>query len=364
MDREARRRLRERGVLLATAGLCVALLVGLIFKLFGIIQVSLSALAALLAITLAVQALMWLVPHRGWDERLSWDPHFQILPMLSYILLLNVYLFFSPATRQLVLMAWFIALLFLAGTAGMGEVVLLAALMAGGYVTALALSPWRPPEATLIDAMAMAVVFWFINVYAGVLFRRLKRERSEMKSLRHRLSELALTDSLTGLPNRRRFEEALAAERARAERYGGRFCVAMLDVDHFKNYNDRRGHPAGDDLLRQLGDTLRAGLRTGDLMARYGGEEFAALMLNTGRTEALHVLDRLRGMVENMAFEGREVQPGGRLTISAGLSEWPEGGRDEEALLASADTALYRAKAAGRNRVVVSEPLALDGSYS
>jgi diguanylate cyclase (GGDEF)-like protein len=128
----------------------------------------------------------------------------------------------------------------------------------------------------------------------------------------------------------------------------------MIDVDHFKNYNDRLGHPEGDALLRQLADVIRSGLRTGDLAARHGGEEFALVMINTRIQDAADVVERLRRAVEQTPFPHREIQPEGRVTVSAGVAEYPGDGDSDEAVVVAADSALYRAKAAGRNRVLLA----------
>jgi diguanylate cyclase (GGDEF)-like protein len=253
-----------------------------------------------------------------------------------------------------VLMLWFVALMFMAGLARFREVAGLSTAMALGYVIAVAKSPYRAPEVNLADEVVLACVFWGTNLFAGIVFGRLHRQRAEMQALRRRLADHALTDALTGLPNRRRFDEALRSEVARVIRYGGRCSVALLDVDHFKNYNDRMGHPAGDTVLRDLGELLRRELRKGDLAARIGGEEFALLMLNTGRDEAARVVDRMRRVIEQAPFVQREIQPSGRLTVSAGVAEFPGDGADEAAFVASADAALYRAKSAGRNQVVAA----------
>jgi diguanylate cyclase (GGDEF)-like protein len=160
-----------------------------------------------------------------------------------------------------------------------------------------------------------------------------------------------LTDALTGLPNRRRFEEVLGSEIDRLQRYGGSCAVAIVDVDHFKSFNDQLGHPAGDSALRELAELLRDGLRTSDLAARIGGEEFGLIMVGTEKAAAAAVVERLRHATEERDFAagGR-----GRLTISAGVAACPGDAMDFATLFALADDALYRAKAAGRNRTCLA----------
>ena len=166
---------------------------------------------------------------------------------------------------------------------------------------------------------------------------------------------MALTDPLTQLPNRRHFEDVLRAELGRLRRYGGHCTVAMIDVDFFKHYNDAVGHMAGDTALRELADVMRRELRLNDMVARFGGEEFALIILSAGHEEALGIIERLRGDVQEHPFRHRDLQPGGRLTVSAGVASFPAAAVTYEALLQRADEALYRAKREGRNRTCVAE---------
>ncbi len=167
---------------------------------------------------------------------------------------------------------------------------------------------------------------------------------------RHRLVERqAATDELTGLPNRRIFMRALAAEIARAKRGGGAFSVVLLDLDDFKAVNDVYGHDAGDRALRQVADVLRQAMRESDIAARLGGEEFACLLPATGEHGAHGMAERIRAEVA----ERQIVLPDGvvvTVTASLGLAVYPQA-KTAEALLRGADRSLYRAKAEGKNRV-------------
>jgi diguanylate cyclase (GGDEF)-like protein len=115
------------------------------------------------------------------------------------------------------------------------------------------------------------------------------------------------------------------------------------------------GHLAGDTVLREMADVMRRELRLHDMVARFGGEEFALIMINAGKEEARPILERLRADVQEHPFRHRDIQPVGRITVSAGLASFPEDGTTYEALLKSADDALYRAKREGRNRVCVAD---------
>jgi diguanylate cyclase (GGDEF)-like protein len=163
----------------------------------------------------------------------------------------------------------------------------------------------------------------------------------ERADLLARLEAIARTDDLTGLANRRAWEELLPTELARADRDGSPMCVAMLDLDHFKAYNDEHGHQTGDRLLKAAAGAWRASLRATDVLARYGGEEFVVVLPRCDLEDALLLLARLRKATP-------EEQ-----TVSAGVALW-DGSEAPEALVARADEALYEAKNAGRNQVIVA----------
>jgi diguanylate cyclase (GGDEF)-like protein len=156
-----------------------------------------------------------------------------------------------------------------------------------------------------------------------------------------RMERIARTDELTGLANRRSWEEELPREIARGWRGGTSLCVAMLDLDRFKRYNDGHGHQAGDRLLKEAAGAWQSMLRPYDLLARYGGEEFGVILPGCGAADALGIVERLRAA----------TPPG--VTCSAGVAEW-DGEEHAEALVGRADAALYEAKHGGRDRAVVA----------
>jgi diguanylate cyclase (GGDEF)-like protein len=160
------------------------------------------------------------------------------------------------------------------------------------------------------------------------------------------LQRLSLTDGLTGLDNRRQLMLTLESEVERSQRHGHNFAVVMLDVDHFKDYNDTYGHLAGDTVLTRVGALLRECTRGVDCSARYGGEEFVLVLPETSVERAIEVADRIRTRLATEGFSN------GRITLSAGVAQFPRDGETPESILSSADAALYRAKGEGRDRVV------------
>lgn len=182
---------------------------------------------------------------------------------------------------------------------------------------------------------------------------------TERKELEGRLAQQAHLDYLTGLNNRRYFMELGETELARAQRHGRALSLFMLDIDHFKQFNDTYGHKAGDQVLQKLTEVMRATLRTVDILGRIGGEEFAVLLPETALAEATEVAERLRLEVERAAvvFEAGLPQ---HFTVSIGVTTKRDKETNLDILLSEADRALYQAKAAGRNRVVAASDGASD----
>lgn len=165
---------------------------------------------------------------------------------------------------------------------------------------------------------------------------------------------MAITDELTGLYNHRHLLRQLSAELSRTRRYGRPLTLAMIDIDHFKQYNDTHGHLIGNEILRTLGDLIRKNIREIDIPARYGGEEFLIIMPETNRVKGRLIAERLRKAIEEYPFKKIGRPPGEAVTISIGIASYPQNALSTHDLIETADRALYHAKAAGRNRVSIS----------
>lgn len=179
--------------------------------------------------------------------------------------------------------------------------------------------------------------------------RKLREQQAELEEMNDRLKSLASTDALTGLKNRRAFEERLDKELSRSRRHGHALSLILLDIDHFKSYNDTYGHPKGDEILRLVGRLLTRTMRETDFATRYGGEEFAILLPDTDREGAHRLAERLRHSIETAKWPDRVI------TASVGVASFGERASTAEALIDHADRALYRSKELGRNRVTMAE---------
>ncbi|HRK01945.1 MAG TPA: sensor domain-containing diguanylate cyclase [Oligoflexia bacterium] len=180
------------------------------------------------------------------------------------------------------------------------------------------------------------------------------RDVTAQKDAEKRLRELATTDGMTGLVNYRQFCKLLETEHLRSDRYKKQYSIVFCDIDHFKNFNDTNGHPAGDDLLREFAGVLETCVRNTDVAARYGGEEFVVLCTETDLKSALIVGERIRSAVADHAFEHGKKQPMGFVSISVGISGFPQSGKTWQEVLKAADEALYKSKEGGRNRVTIA----------
>ena len=188
------------------------------------------------------------------------------------------------------------------------------------------------------------------------LYRRLSLQQSGLERLNDELTAIARRDPLTGLGNRRALDEDLALLEARVRRYGHRYCMALMDIDHFKSYNDTYGHQAGDHILQAVTAELSAHTRGGDALYRYGGDEFLCIFPEQTLTSGGLAVERMRLGLEGLAIAHTGNGPA-VLTVSAGLAMLDPGRtRPASDVLKEADVALYRAKQLGRNRVEQAVP--------
>jgi diguanylate cyclase (GGDEF)-like protein len=206
-------------------------------------------------------------------------------------------------------------------------------------------------ETDLISSLTILTICYLFIFYLQNL---LLKAESEISSYAIELKDMVILDGLTGLYNRRFFDEQLAHEWMRSIRDHNSLSLVMIDIDRFKEFNDSYGHIKGDDCLRNISTTLKSSLaRTTDMLFRYGGEEFALILPNTNQEDALLITEKLRKVVETLGIEHKSSAIKDSVTISAGVFTMsPKPDEKQNLLLAGADNNLYLAKSKGRNQVV------------
>ncbi len=207
-----------------------------------------------------------------------------------------------------------------------------------------------PSLEAAVEAMRSGASDFVIKPVDGPTLELRIEKAMELESTRRQ----ANTDGLTGLYNHRYFQQRLGAEVDRCRRYGKALSLALFDLDHFKMFNDRFGHLRGDEAMIDVARVLRRHSRTSDVVARYGGEEFAAILPESGAPEAEIFAERVRRQIAERALVGAEGEQLGSLTISCGIASLVAGESPRD-LVERTDVALYRAKEAGRNRVMIAE---------
>lgn len=187
-----------------------------------------------------------------------------------------------------------------------------------------------------------------VVLYSAVTIDRRNHYQSSIN-----LRKISITDPLTGLLNRRYFEERISEEMERSKRHGQPFSLIILDIDNFKDFNDTYGHLCGDEALKNTGQMIKRCIRIIDIAARYGGEEFSIILPTTDKEDARLIGERIRDEIEKMSFMMKGTEEVARLTVSLGIASYPVDASTVEELINNADRALYKAKALGKNRVVL-----------
>jgi diguanylate cyclase (GGDEF)-like protein len=331
------------GGLLMAAGtallVCLSLLVCAFLDLLPW-EVAIESTAGVGALVAAFYALV----RTGFNRRFS-DPSLTTEQVAAAILFLAYIMYHAEAVRDALTQFYLVIMLYGALRLSAARLAALSILALAAHGTMLHLSYLRDQEymdfeaATTEFAVLMVTLPWFAAMggYVNRLRTRLGETNRELEGALERIRDIAVRDELTGTYNRRFLMESLARELARAGRSGGGFSVCLVDIDHFKAVNDTLGHAAGDDVLKQVAAIVGRGLRGSDVFGRFGGEEFLLVLPDTDPAGAKVLAERIRAAV---AAETR-------VTVTIGVAQ--HAGGDAAAVLARADQALYRGKAAGRN---------------
>ena len=287
------------------------------------------------------------------------DPSLTVEMMESAIVVLTWAMYYAtPAGRGVIILM--LPFIFLSGLFRLGTRDLLGvagfSVICYGAMTFLLLY-FRPAtidlRLMLLHWAALAAVlvwFAFMGGHMSRMRMQLALSKSGLEKALHSIQELATHDELTGVHNRRHLMEMLRHEKNRCARTGSTFCIAIVDLDLFKQINDKFGHQAGDDVLCGFSRSVVERMRASDYFGRYGGEEFLLILTDTNLEGARIVSDRLRRETEQLSFS--DTNPELRISVSIGLAEHQPGDEIEQTLK-RADNALYKAKAGGRNRVEV-----------
>jgi len=222
-----------------------------------------------------------------------------------------------------------------------------------------------------VECMKAGALEYLIKPFTIDQIQVAVRKAAHLRDLRKKAQErefykeLSYVDGLTGVHNRRYFDEALAAEIIKSKRHETGLVLLMIDIDDFKIYNDRNGHVKGDQALAKMAQVFRATCRGYDIVTRYGGEEFAILFPGATTKHAMELASRIMKGVRETKFEDAHVLPGGALTVSIGVACFPENAEDAAGLIRAADEALYAAKKKGKNWIAINRRLvAGDGSHA
>jgi len=350
-DRKQALRIRRFFIALVAYVLCASL--GYFSYLAGFTEW--KAIAGMLIIIPVINISLYILFRTGLNLKMV-DPSLTSIQMFAAILVTLYVIHFSNESRGVLLLACNIVLLFgifRLSTRSFLYVSIFTLLIYGGDIVLLKL--YRPQGVNLHieylqwGVLALVLVaFSVIGGYISSLRQNLSISKSEQAKAIEIIREMAIRDELTGLHNRRHVLELLDHEKNRSSRGGGIFCLAMLDIDHFKNVNDTYGHQAGDAVLQAVAAMIKTTMRNTEYCARYGGEEFLIVLTQTGIDGALIGAERVRTNIEKIPFPN--IGSNFKITVSIGLSEYRmrEGVDD---IIARADEALYRAKNGGRNRV-------------
>ncbi len=280
------------------------------------------------------------------------DPSLTIPQVLSAILMLTIAMFYTGSeARPVILLTVLMAFVFGVFRLPMPKLVGMALIAIAGYVVMIVLLVnFRAEDVDLRLEILRLTVFGIVLLWFAVMGGYISRLRKTLSDSRAAVEELATHDPLTGVYNRRHLSATLQQEKLRGDRSGDVFCVVILDLDFFKNINDTFGHQAGDEVLKTCAGCGSREVRPLDCFGRYGGEEFELLLIQTDLEGARIVAERIRNAMNRLSFP--QISPDLRVTVSIGLAQY----RPKEEIHETekrADVALYRAKAAGRNRCEV-----------
>lgn len=350
-DRMHAVRVRRFLLALAAYGICAPLFV--VAHFLGL--VSFAALLEILALGAAVNVVLWIVFHNRWNERAE-DPSLTGLQMALAIGVVMFAVYQFDRDRGLALMICLVVLSFGAFKFSTRQFLVATGMTLAAYAGVINLLMWKKPDTVNVwleafQWITLAIVLPCFAMVGGRLSevrQRLRKTNDELVTALATIQKMATNDTLTGLPNRAYFNEALGHSIAQSQRSGRPLALFFLDLDRFKNVNDTLGHGVGDRVLQEAASRLRRAVRASDLIARLGGDEFVLLVEEFRDDADLSDIATkiLKSFEPTMIVEGHELGLAG----SIGICAYPRDGHDAATLLSNADIAMYRAKEDGRGR--------------
>ena len=335
---------KKQAIFFAGAGFMLVFLVSIPFIHQHAIDLSWESWFKAALTNLIIWSSFWLIVHFKLDRFVPFDPHFILLPAVASAVMICFLVYLVPDLRALVLGGWLAVLLFGSGLLGFIEAILLSSFMASAYIMTIYYLINKGENLSFTYELWMMLPLMIFWTFGAFVLERAKRNRDEKRYLRQQLSEMAFTDSLTNLPNRRAFTELMNNN----QRSKDKTVIAVLDVDYFKQVNDQLGHEYGDRVLIDIGQIIRQGIRCEDMAARLGGDEFIILINHVELVDAHIMVERIRMQVEEkmqLLLAANKLT----ITLSIGLAQ-AKMGLDLKDVQRKADQALYAAKERGRNQ--------------
>jgi diguanylate cyclase len=314
-----------------------------------------QAIFGFLIIIPIINITLYIIFRTGLNLRMA-DPSLTSVQIFAAILVTMYGMYFANESRGVLLLIYVIILLFGIFRLNTRDFLLVSVFTLLTYGCDIVLLYLYRPDGVnfnieylqwIVLSLVLAT-FSIIGGYISSLRQNLSISKSEQSKYIEIIQEMAIRDELTGVYNRRHLMELLDFEKNRSSRGGGIFCLAMVDIDHFKNVNDTYGHQSGDAVLRTVATIFQKTLRATEISGRYGGEEFLIVLTQTDIKGAFICAERVRANIENALFP--DLGPDFKVTVSIGLSEYHIR-EDVKEIISRADEALYRAKKRGRNRV-------------
>jgi len=354
-------KLRIQHACMLGAGLLVHMIVCWIAFKSDYLDISSSGFFLLFSLTASLFIIFVLLIYFGWNLHFS-DPDLSLAQMFFAITVVVISSYFATEMKPVIVLAGLAMIL--VGTNRLNRKALLA-FTVYGIVIYLVLIAYafvnKPEQIQWLRESIVAVAFSLMLIIGPILLRHemlvingsLREKNRQLAIALDQMSEQASIDELTGSYNRRHLTQFLRLQKAMADRGNHIFAICFIDLDHFKNVNDIFGHNIGDRVLRDFARIAKSVTREADCVARYGGEEFLMVFGGVHEVDALVAAERIGALLQELQIN--ESQPDYRITASMGITEY-QAEEEIEVILDRADSALYEAKKAGRNRIVISKP--------